>query len=397
MASVVFHGCLLALLGTFWPPLTSISPKRIPQSTPIYVALLTIPPAEASIPKPASPEPPHAIYALKPVHAGGSTSHRMRSTRQVRRTIPIPARIQPRLAMTPHPTLPSPAGKAPKLASADKVISRPAPAEQATLPESIAPPAAHPDTVVAKETAPEQNTATTTGQPALTGPAAPGGGTDSGSPTGSVDGSGTGDKGEANGTGPGTGAGTGSGSGPFGIDAGPGEGPRHIVYVVDISGSMTSRIDVTRQEVVDALDTLTSDESFDVISFSTDVRYFDERLEAGTSGNVSQAKQWLQYQNPDGGTNLQDALTKAIQMPGVNVVVLITDGVPTVGETNFGKIARNIRRRNVNHARIFTIGLIGKNPDGSDDSFDASKLLAQLADDSGGTHKFVELGVSTPD
>jgi hypothetical protein len=37
------------------------------------------------------------------------------------------------------------------------------------------------------------------------------------------------------------------------------------------------------------------------------------------------------------------------------------------------------------------------NPDGTDDSFEAARLLKQLADDSGGTSKFVSLGEATPD
>lgn len=232
----------------------------------------------------------------------------------------------------------------------------------------------------------------------MTGPSTPGGGTDSGSPKGSDEGSGTGDKGNGNGVGPGEGPGAGSGKGPFGVDTGPGEGPRHIVYVVDVSGSMVSRIDTTRSELVAALDTLTSDESFNLIAFSDKVHAFDEgRLETATRDNVALAKQWLEFQRPDSGTDLQDALLRALKMPDVNVVVVITDGVPTVGETNFEKIARNVTRRNRNHARIYTVGLIGKNPDGSDDRFEATRLLTRLADESGGTHKFVVLGDSTPE
>jgi hypothetical protein len=237
-------------------------------------------------------------------------------------------------------------------------------------------PTAAPDTSTPQAASTPDTTPSTS--PDSTGTPASGGGNEAGGGLG------------GNGTGTGTGQGT--GAGPFGIDTGGGGDPRHIVYVVDISGSMT-----TRAELTSALSTLTPAESFDLISFAADVHPFDEALERATSDNLAVAKQWLEYQRPDGGTNLQDALTRALRMPGVNVVVLITDGVPTVGETDFGKIARNIRKRNVNHARIYTIGLIGRNPDGTSDAFEAQQLLTHLADDSGGTHKFVILGDTTPD
>jgi len=301
-----------------------------------------------------------------------------------------------------HVSVPKPAPKSTstKVASVPKVIHQVAQNDATLSQPKIIPPTPVKSTAVA--TAPSPTPSTTTAPmstpPALTGPSTPGGGTDSGSPKGDIEGSGTGDHGNGNGIGPGEGPGTGEGKGPFGIDAGPGEGPRHIVYVVDESGSMDSRIDTTRSELDDALSTLSTDETFNMIAFSTDVRVFDEgTMDRGSRANVDQAKQWLGYQRPDGGTNLQRALQSALGMPGVNVVVLITDGVPTYGETNFGKIARNIRRSNRNHARIYTIGLIGKNPDGTDDTFEATKLLQQLALDSGGTSKFVSLGVSTPE
>ena len=38
------------------------------------------------------------------------------------------------------------------------------------------------------------------------------------------------------------------------------------------------------------------------------------------------------------------------------------------------------------------MGLVGKNPDGSDDSFEAARLLKQLARESGGASRLVSLG-----
>jgi Mg-chelatase subunit ChlD len=199
-------------------------------------------------------------------------------------------------------------------------------------------------------------------------------------------------------SGPGAGASSGPGngdsSGPFGIGTGvgSGEGPRHIVYLLDISLSMESRIERAKQELNDALAGLGQDESFNVVAFAGNTQPFMDRLVPDTHAWTMKAGGFLDTLQLREGTNLERALSEALRMDGVNVVVVLTDGVPTVGETDFKKLARLIRERNKAHARIYTIGLVGKDPDGRDESFDATQLLQQIARDSGGTCKLVSLG-----
>lgn len=212
--------------------------------------------------------------------------------------------------------------------------------------------------------------------------------------------------GKGSGIGEGTGEGNGTGTGkskdagePFGIGAGMrGDGaPRHVVYVLDISGSMTSRIKRADEELRRALSGLGPDETFNIVVFSDDVARFTSGMARATPDKVRQASDYLSTLHVDGGTDLEDAMTEALSLPDVNEVVVLTDGVPTVGETDFTKLARLIRERNRNHARISAVGMVGKNPDGTDDSFEAAKLLEQIAQDSGGTAKVVTLGVSVPE
>jgi len=222
--------------------------------------------------------------------------------------------------------------------------------------------------------------------------------------------SGHGGGGAATGSGAGSGAGTGTGQGvgagvsrdvgePFGVGKGmAGDGaPRHIVYVLDISGSMTSRIDRAVSELTHALNGLQLGETFNIIAFSDRIQPYDSNMAPATPATIKQAISFLSMLQVDGGTNLEDAMTRALSLSNVNEVVVLTDGVPTTGETNFKKLARLIRERNINHARISTVGMVGKNPDGTDDSFEAAHLLRQIADDSGGAAKLVTLGVSTPE
>lgn len=191
-----------------------------------------------------------------------------------------------------------------------------------------------------------------------------------------------------------TGTDDGPPTGPFGVPGGGGgSGPRHIVYVLDVSGSMTSRIDKVREELDTALAGLRPGESFDVLAFSDDVQRMHDGLLDATPANIALAKSFVGELKPLQGTNLQDAMRTALGMPGVNVVFLISDGVPSVKETNTGKLRREIQRRNKNGARIYTVGLAGYNPgkDGVSD-FEAADLLRRIAEDSGGTYKTVTLG-----
>lgn len=159
---------------------------------------------------------------------------------------------------------------------------------------------------------------------------------------------------------------------------------------------MTTRIDRARQELRTALATLQPGESFDIIAFGGDQREFSDILLPAGPGSIQEANRFLDKLAFIPGTDLQDALYEALAVNEVNVIVLITDGVPTVGETDFAKIARHIRKHNRPHARIYTIGLVGKNPDGTDQSFQAAQLLRQLAVDSGGDSRLIPLGEATP-
>ncbi len=226
-------------------------------------------------------------------------------------------------------------------------------------------------------------------------------------PPAAVTGSGAGGASAGRGAGAGVGTGKGGGAGagggrdagePFGLGRGmAGDGaPRHVVYVLDISGSMTSRIDRADMELRLALHGLRPGETFNIIAFSSEVRSFDVGMAPATPEMVQKASDYLDTLQVDGGTNLEAAMLRALTRPHVNEIVLLTDGVPTEGETDFGALAREIRRLNSGHARISAVGMVGKNPDGTDDSFEAAHLLQQIARDSGGVAEVVTVGVASP-
>lgn len=173
-------------------------------------------------------------------------------------------------------------------------------------------------------------------------------------------------------------------------------GPRHVVYVLDISGSMTSRIDRARDELVHALKGLSPDETFDIVVFSDKAVSFAPALSPATPPQIEGASRFLRAVRVQGGTNMEAAMRAALGFAGVNEIVLITDGVPTLGETDFGKLASDVQKRNKNLARISAVGLLGRNPDGTDDSFEAEGLLRRITRESSGDSRIVLLGTKSP-
>lgn len=147
------------------------------------------------------------------------------------------------------------------------------------------------------------------------------------------------------------------------------------------------RLARARSEVSTALDTLRPEESFDIVAFFADIKPFRGFQVPATPENIAAGKGFLDGLDVEDGTNFEKALLSALQRRGVNLVVFITDGVPTQGQRNWKKLTRLVREANRNRTRIFTVGLVGRDPDGKDRTFEAARLLQQLSSDSNGLFK----------
>ena len=383
--SALLNLAVLALVGHFWPSLPTVT-----STGPSQMILLTLVPPVTVVetPKP-KPPPPKAI--------------------------PPPPRPQPQVMATPLPPAPH---QTPQIAPADAPTGgggaprpkpQPKPADRFHLLDPISPQADIAQAAKTTETdQPDDMDSGSGTMPAVTdpGPAkmkTPG---KTDGATGTQD---TGTKGSGQsgtGSGFGTGVGAGAGAGLFGThgSGGGGSAPRHIVYVLDISGSMDmtekkfggkKRIEQAREELTAQFKTLGDGETFSLIAFSDEIRRFQPQLVKADTDTIRDAEKFLDGLTPDGDTDLEGALKAALAMPGVNVVVVITDGVPHTQEfqystpDDFFKLATRIAAADPAHVPIYAYGLLGPNPDGTDDSQEASVFLTQIAADSGG--KFVEV------
>src|SRR6266700_3290858 len=119
---------------------------------------------------------------------------------------------------------------------------------------------------------------------------------------------------------------------------------RDIVAVLDVSGSMSGdKLDQARAALVQLLGTLRRGDRFRIVTFGSGVRRYAAGWTEVSADNVHAAQDWVRRLDTNGGTNIAGALTEAFsERPGegaLGVVVFLTDGLPTVGETDPERIA----------------------------------------------------------
>lgn len=159
---------------------------------------------------------------------------------------------------------------------------------------------------------------------------------------------------------------------------------RDVTFVIDISGSMSGeKLTQAKAAGHQLLNSLGGTDRFRLIAFSSDVIDFADSWSEVTPSTLRRAQEWLDGLGANGGTNIGDALERALEArtPAnrLGLVLFLTDGAPTVGERNPATLAARAAERR-GERRVFTFGL------GADVN---AALLEQLALDGAGTAHFV--------
>jgi len=136
---------------------------------------------------------------------------------------------------------------------------------------------------------------------------------------------------------------------------------RDLVAVLDVSGSMSGdKLDQAKTALAQLLGTLRSGDRFRVVTFGSGVRRYAAGWTEVSGDNVRTAQEWVRRLDTDGGTNIAGALAEAFAEPptggGLGVVVFLTDGMATVGETNPERIADQAERGR-GPFRVFAFGI----------------------------------------
>jgi len=134
--------------------------------------------------------------------------------------------------------------------------------------------------------------------------------------------------------------------------------PRDIILVVDQSGSMDGdKWTQARAAAGYVLENLNPEDRFNVVLFSTGWRVFSNELEPASVGR--EAANWVNQQFAEGGTDINGALTTALDMveERATTILFLTDGLPTEGETDIDDILANANANAPENVRIFTFGV----------------------------------------
>lgn len=182
---------------------------------------------------------------------------------------------------------------------------------------------------------------------------------------------------------------------------------KDFIFVLDHSGSMAGeKVEQAKEALKYCVNSLNEGDRFNLILFNTQITLFSDKLHGneewigsepttlfqGMSNqlvSVNDGRQkaiaFIDGIHGTGGTNINDALLTALsgkpdpERP--RIIVFLTDGCPTVGETNDAVILKNIAKANDNQTRIFVFGV----------GYDVNvRLLDKLAEDNGGTRNYVE-------
>uniref|UniRef100_A0A8C7Z6L9 Inter-alpha-trypsin inhibitor heavy chain 2 n=1 Tax=Oryzias sinensis TaxID=183150 RepID=A0A8C7Z6L9_9TELE len=146
--------------------------------------------------------------------------------------------------------------------------------------------------------------------------------------------------------------------------------PKNIVFVIDVSGSMWGvKMKQTAEAMQAILDDLTIEDQFSIIDFNHNVRCWREDLVPASPIQTEDAKNYIQNIRPRGGTNINEALLRAVQMlvrasnhdlveqRSVSMIIFVSDGDPTVGEIKLGTIQKNVKRVMREEFSLFSLGI----------------------------------------
>jgi Ca-activated chloride channel homolog len=134
---------------------------------------------------------------------------------------------------------------------------------------------------------------------------------------------------------------------------------RDVILVLDTSGSMQGeKIDQARRALTYVLEHLNPQDRFNVITFSTGIVSYSDRLQPAS--NRGDAEQFVDKISAGGSTDINRALLEATadadpERPAV--VIFLTDGLPTAGETDVPRILDNIGHAARPNIRLFAFGV----------------------------------------
>ncbi|KAG9467757.1 hypothetical protein GDO78_014374, partial [Eleutherodactylus coqui] len=145
--------------------------------------------------------------------------------------------------------------------------------------------------------------------------------------------------------------------------------PKNVVFVIDASQSMAgSKIKQMYEAFIKILSDLPDEDHFGILKFSGRVVKWTDALVKATPDNIQSAKEFVSNIMAQGGTNINSALLSAAEMlklgqeaeilPQISAssIIFLSDGEPTIGETNIQVIMKNVKEAVDGVATLYSLG-----------------------------------------
>jgi Ca-activated chloride channel family protein len=161
-----------------------------------------------------------------------------------------------------------------------------------------------------------------------------------------------------------------------------------LTFVIDVSGSMDmdNRLGLVKRSLKLLVKQLHSSDKVSIVIYGTNAEVV---LEPTSGNNQDKINRAIDRLHPGGVTNAEAGLLLGYQMAdeafnrdGINRVILCSDGVANLGETNAGSIWEEVKRYAGRKITLTTVGF------GMDNYNDV--LMEQLADNGNGFYTYVD-------
>ncbi len=127
-----------------------------------------------------------------------------------------------------------------------------------------------------------------------------------------------------------------------------------IVFVIDRSGSMAGeKIQQAKEALKSMVGQLGEDDRFSIVSFDHEIDTFSRKLRPAQSDAIWEALDYVDYLTDRGDTDIDGALTTGLDVlarsgrsQATQVIIFLTDGLPTTGVTEETLIREDVRRAN---------------------------------------------------
>lgn len=137
---------------------------------------------------------------------------------------------------------------------------------------------------------------------------------------------------------------------------------REVTLVIDRSGSMAGpKLDQVKAAALQVVEGLNDGEGFNLIVYNEAVETFAAQPVIKNAETTKQARDYISALRVSGGTNIHDSVVEALRQKPLDgmlpIVLFLTDGLPTIGQTSEKAIREAVAKGNPHQRRVFTFGV----------------------------------------